>query len=484
MVGGAAQPLLQKRGHERRGFVEEFGAESKTLWKISWPAIFTYICQYSLGALTQMFAGQIGELQLAAVSVENSVIADLVFGAMLTPAARIITKSSNVFRIYPILVSTNDDSFNAVLTNTIKPWNEVTSCLLLPIYIFAPPILTFFGESDEISGAAGEFALWMIPQMFAYAVNFPIQKFLQSQSKLMEMALISFFVLILHTFFSWYLIFYLGWGLVGAALTLNTSWWLIVILQLVYIFYTKSDGAWSGFSWLAFRDLYAFVKLSLASAVMLCLEVWYLMIIIVIAGQLDNPVIPVDAVSICMNIYGWDAMISIGFNAAISVRVANELGAGNAKAAKFSVVVVSITTIVIGVVCMAVVLATKDFFPYLFTNSDAVAKETTRLSTLLALTVLLNGLQPVLSGVAVGAGWQSIVAYINIGCYYIVGLPLGILLGFVFDFGSLGIWGGMIGGICLQTLILIGITAGRNWEKEVNEAESRIKMWGGNVANH
>lgn len=87
-----------------------------------------------------------------------------------------------------------------------------------------------------------------------------------------------------------------------------------------------------------------------------------------------------------------------------SVRVANELGAGNAKAAKFSVVVVSITTILIGVVCMVVVLATKDFFPYFFTNSEAVAKETTRLSTLLALTVLLNGLQPVLSGTDVAQG--------------------------------------------------------------------------------
>lgn len=39
-------------------------------------------------------------------------------------------------------------------------------------------------------------------------------------------------------------------------------------------------------------------------------------------------------------------------------------------------------------------------------------------------------------GVAVGAGWQAIVAYINIGCYYVVGLPLGIVLGFVVDFGA------------------------------------------------
>jgi MATE family multidrug resistance protein len=65
------------------GFVKKFGNESKTLWKLAGPAIFTAICQYSLGALTQTFAGQVGELELAAVSVENSVIAGLAFGVMV-----------------------------------------------------------------------------------------------------------------------------------------------------------------------------------------------------------------------------------------------------------------------------------------------------------------------------------------------------------------------------------------------------------------
>jgi MATE family multidrug resistance protein len=81
-----------------------------------------------------------------------------------------------------------------------------------------------------------------------------------------------------------------------------------------------------------------------------------------------------------------------------SVRVSNELGAGNARTAKFAVVVVSITSIAIGVVCMAVVYATRDYFPYLFTSSEAVAEETTKLAVLLGITVLLNSLQPVLSG--------------------------------------------------------------------------------------
>lgn len=83
MDSTATEALLEKRHQQRPGFVKEFGAESKTLWKISGPAIFTYICQYSLGAFTQTFAGQVGELELAAVSVENSVIAGLVFGVMV-----------------------------------------------------------------------------------------------------------------------------------------------------------------------------------------------------------------------------------------------------------------------------------------------------------------------------------------------------------------------------------------------------------------
>ena len=45
------------------------------------------------------------------------------------------------------------------------------------------------------------------------------------------------------------------------------------------------------------------------------------------------------------------------------------------------------------------------------------------------------------SGVAVGSGWQALVAFINIGSYYIVGIPLGVILGWLFGFGiKVSIW--------------------------------------------
>ncbi|KAK7291157.1 hypothetical protein RIF29_06081 [Crotalaria pallida] len=472
-------PLLHNSDEEQEralNIVEGFGSESKRLWKIAGPAILTCLCQYTLGALSQTFVGQIGELELAAFSVENSVIAGLAFGVMLGMGSALETLCGQAYGAGQIRML-------GVYMQRSWVILFVTALILVPIYVWSPPILKLCGQTTEISDAAGKFARWMLPQLFAYTFNFPIQKFLQAQRKVNVMLWISLAALVFHAVFSWLLILKLGWGLTGAAITLNISWWLVVIAQLLYIYITKSDGAWSGFTWLAFVDLYGFVKLSLASAIMLCLEFWYLMVLVVITGRLKNPLIPVDALSICMNINGWDAMIAIGFNAAISVRVSNELGAGNFRAAKLAVMVVSITSVCIGVIAMIVVLATRDYFPYVFTTSLAVVKETTKLATLLGVTVVLNSLQPVLSGVAVGAGWQSLVAYINIGCYYVFGLPAGILLGFTFNFGVEGIWSGMIGGIALQTIILIAITSLTNWRKEAEQAASRVRKWGGSIAS-
>lgn len=37
------------------------------------------------------------------------------------------------------------------------------------------------------------------------------------------------------------------------------------------------------------------------------------------------------------------------------------------------------------------------------------------------------------AGVAVGGGWQKYVTYVNLACYYLVGIPTGIFLGYVVD---------------------------------------------------
>ena len=80
------------------------------------------------------------------------------------------------------------------------------------------------------------------------------------------------------------------------------------------------------------------------------------------------------------------------------VRVANELGAGNGKGAKFAAIVSSTTSMVIGLFLWVLIIGLHDKISLIFTASAVVLDAVDKLSLLLAFTILLNSIQPVLSG--------------------------------------------------------------------------------------
>jgi MATE family multidrug resistance protein len=81
-----------------------------------------------------------------------------------------------------------------------------------------------------------------------------------------------------------------------------------------------------------------------------------------------------------------------------SVRVSNELGAGNPKSAAFSVVVVTVLSFILSVIISVVILLCRDYISYIFTEGEDVSRAVSQLTPLLAFTLVLNGIQPVLSG--------------------------------------------------------------------------------------
>ncbi|KAK3041853.1 hypothetical protein RJ639_000369 [Escallonia herrerae] len=172
-------------------------------------------------------------------------------------------------------------------------------------------------------------------------------------------------------------------------------------------------------------------------------------------------------------------MVAIGCNAAISVRVSNELGAAHPRTAKFSVVVVVVSSFFIGLLLSLILIIFRHQYPALFSDSAEVKSLVYKLTPLLATCIVINNIQPALSGVAIGAGWQAAVAYVNIACYYIFGIPLGLTMGYALNMGVTGIWLGMLTGTVIQTLVLFWIVYRTNWNKEASIAGHRIKEWGG-----
>ncbi|MCQ6513430.1 hypothetical protein NPN18_27095, partial [Vibrio parahaemolyticus] len=59
-----------------------------------------------------------------------------------------------------------------------------------------------------------------------------------------------------------------------------------------------------------------------------------------------------------------------------------------------------------------------------------------------------------MSGIARGCGWQHLGAYVNLGSFYLLGIPMAILLGFVLHMGAKGLWMATFGRVRQPRLIL------------------------------
>ncbi|XP_060675119.1 protein DETOXIFICATION 27-like [Ziziphus jujuba] len=455
--------------HERQHQVlaHKVWIESKKLWHIVGPAIFSRICSFSMFAITQAFAGHLGDLELAAISISTTVVVGFNYGLLLGMASALETLCGQAF---------GAKKYYMLGVYMQRSWIVLFICcaLLLPLYFSASPILKLIGQPSDVAELSGVVSMCMIPIHFCFALQFPMQRFLQSQLKTGVIAWVSLGALVIHVLLNWLFVYRLQVGLLGTAIILNISWWVSAIGHLGYVVFGGCPLTWSGFSIEAFSGLWEFLKLSAASGVMLCLENWYYRILVVMTGNLSYAEIALDALAICMTINAWQIMIPLAFFAATGVRVANELGAGNGRQAKFATLVSVTTSIIIGLFFWLLVMVFSNQLALIFSSSEPVLQQVDKLSLLLAFTILLNSIQPILSGVAVGCGWQSYVAYINLGCYYLIGVPLGYFMGWIFNLGVMGIWAGMIGGSAIQTLILIIITMRCNWEKEAEKASMQL----------
>ncbi|XP_020224276.1 protein DETOXIFICATION 41 [Cajanus cajan] len=443
--------------------------ESRLLWILSGASIVVSIFNYLLTFVTLMFTGHLGALQLAGASIASVGIQGLAYGIMLGMASAVQTVCGQAYGAKKYA------AMSIILQRAII-LHLGAAVLITFLYWFSGDFLLAIRQTDVIAEQGQLFARGLIPQLYAFAISCPMQRFLQAQNIVNPLAYMAVGVFLLHVLLNWLVVFVFDYGLLGASLTLSFSWWVLVLLNGLYILLSpRCKETWTGFSVKAFKGIWPYFKLTVASAVMLCLEIWYNQGLVILSGLLPNATIALDSISICMNYWNLDMNFMLGLSAAASVRVSNELGAANPKVTKLSVFVVNGTSILISVVFCVIILIFRVPMSELFTSDTSVIEAVSDLTPLLTISVFLNGIQPILSGVAIGSGWQAIVAYVNLASYYIIGLPIGCVLGFKTSLGVAGIWWGMVLGVLIQTVTLIVLTARTNWDAEVEKAIGRIK---------
>ncbi|KAF8779271.1 hypothetical protein HU200_002952 [Digitaria exilis] len=410
----------------------------KQLW-LAGPLIAGALLQNVIQMVSVMYVGHLGELPLAGASMANSFTSVTGLSVLLGMASALDTLCGQAYgaRQYTLLGIYKQ---RAMLLLTL------VSVPLAVVWFYTGDILLLFGQDADIAAEAGAFARWMIPAVFAYGLLQCHVRFLQTQNIVQPVMVSSGAAAACHLIVCWLLVYPLGMGSKGAALSNAISYWLNVAVLAVYVRVSSAcKETWTGFSTDAFHDALSFFRLAIPSALMVCLEMWSFELVVLLSGLLPNPKLETSVLSISLNTSAFVWMIPFGLSSAISTRVSNELGAGRPQAARLAVRVVL----------------------FLAVSDGEVVRYVARMMLVIAVTIFFDGIMTVLSGVARGCGWQRIGACINLGAYYIVGIPSAYLLGFALCLGGMGLWMGINCGLLVQLLLLMIVTMCTNWDKEV-----------------
>ncbi|KAF5180931.1 Detoxification-like protein [Thalictrum thalictroides] len=472
--------LLMKVGEEKKKVLtwDVLKEESKIVGYLAGPIVAATLSQFLLQLTSIMMVGHLGELSLSSTAIATSFCGATGFSLLMGMASGLETLcgQANGAKQYQKL---GNYMYSSIIS-------LVLLCIPLSlIWINMEKILTFLGQDPQISFQAGKYAIWSIPALFAYAILQPLMRYLQSQSLTLPMLLSSFAALCIHIPLCWALVYYSGLQAVGAALAIGLSYWLNVIFLVVYITYSPfCKKTYVPLSKEALTGISMFLRLAIPSTVMMCLECWSYDLLTLLSGRLPNPQLETSVLSVCITTISFLYTIPFGLGAAASIRVSNELGAGNPQGARVAVYVVMFIAVAEAIIVSSTLFACRKILGYAYSNETEVIDYVTEMVPLICLSVSMDSLQGVLSGIARGTGWQDLGAYVNLGSFYLAGIPVAVLLSFHLNLRGKGLWTGIVIGTTVQSALLAIITSTTNWRQQAIKARERIFEGAPSIENH
>ncbi|RDY11147.1 Protein DETOXIFICATION 14 [Mucuna pruriens] len=447
--------------------------ELKKVGTIAAPMVVASVLQYLLQVVSMIMVGHLGQLSLASVAIATSLTNVSGFSVLSGMAGGLETLCGQAF-------GAGEYEKFGLYTYTAVISLTLVSIPITVLWTFMDKVLTLLGQDPTISLEARKYAIWLIPALFGSAILKPLTRFFQTQSLIFPLILSSALVLCFHVVTCWTLVYKLDLGHVGAAIAFSLCVWLNLMLLLSFVRFSSACEK---------------TRISFSNNALLGvghLKWWACEILVLLAGLFPNPELET---SVFLTISTLHFTIAYGFGAAArfvsrlyhvnivksdtlivcdSTRVSNELGAGNPQAVRVAVSASMFLAVTEGLIVSATLFGCRHILGYAYSEDHKVVNYVSVLTPMLCISIFTDSLQAVLSGVARGSGWQHLGVYVNLGAFYLVGVPVCALLGFVAQYRAKGLWIGIVAGSILQSILLSLITSLTNWKKQAMMARERI----------
>ncbi|MDX1300773.1 MATE family efflux transporter [Photobacterium sp.] len=435
--------------------MHNYRRETRQLLKLTIPVLIASVAQTSMGFVDTVMAGSVSATDMAAVSVATSVwLPSILFGVGLLIA------------LVPIVATLNGSG------NKQKIPFEVQHGFMLAAIISLPIIWVLYNAGALIDMMDVEQDLADKTIGYLHAVLFAVPAFLFFQnlksfseglSLTIPAMVIGFIGLAANIPLNW--IFVYGkfgapaLGGVGCGVATAIVYWLMFFSMLVYVKLNRRLNAIGLFSHWHKPQLSAILrlfKLGLPVAASIFFEVSLFAAIALLISPLGS--ITVAAHQIASNFSSLIFMIPMSLGAALSIRVGHLLGRQDLEEAKIASHCGLLVGLVVSMLTALLTVIFREQIAQMYTDNPDVILIAGQLLFLAAIYQCTDAIQVVAAGALRGYKDMRAIFIRTFIAYWILGLPVGYILGMtdwvVGSMGPHGFWIGNIVGLSSAALML------------------------------
>ncbi|CAM6097565.1 unnamed protein product [Calypogeia fissa] len=439
--------------------------ELRQLGSIAGPMVILGILLYLRAMISMLFLGRLGDLELAGGSLSigfanitgYSVLAGLAMG------------------MEPICGQAYGAKRWQLIGVTLQRTILMLFCACLPIAILwvnMQRILTLCGQDVGILAVAHTFLMFSLPDLAAQAILNPLRIYLRSQNITTPLTYCAFLALSLHVPINLLLVDYLGLHVRGVALATAWTDFNLVVFLLAYLWYSgRYKKTWDGWSLAAFREWGPLLRLAIPSCVSVCLEWWWYEFMIILSGLLVDAQATVASMGILIQTTALVYIFPSALSQAVSTRVGNELGANRPGRARTAMLVALSCAGVVAILACTFTTSMRHVWGAMFTKDQKILHLTALVLPIVGLCELGNCPQTTGCGVLRGSARPSTGANINLGSFYLVGMPVALALGFWLGVGFVGLWFGLLAAQLTCVTLMLTVLLRTDWMRQAERAK-------------
>ncbi|XP_072984798.1 protein DETOXIFICATION 51-like [Typha latifolia] len=443
--------------------ISEIYQESTSLFRLSFPIALMSLLLYSRSIVSMVFLGSLGDLPLAAGSLAIA-FANITGYSVLSGLS---------LGMEPLCSQAFGANQSKLLSLTLHRSIFFLLCSSLPISILwlnMAKILLFLNQDPEITRLAQSYLLFALPDLLSFSFIHPLRIYLRSQGITFPLTVAAAAAAVFHLPANFLLVTHLGLGAPGVAAASAASNVVLLAVLVLLPPLRRHVALRAPPTWESLVGWGPLARLAFPSCVSVCLEWWWYELMIVVCGLLPDPKPAVASMGVLIQttalIYVFPSSLSFG----VSTRVGNELGANRPSRARSAAAVSVHSAGLMGLAAMFFASGIRSRWAQLFTADGEILRLTSAALPILGLCELGNCPQTVGCGVLRGSARPAHAAHVNLGAFYLVGMPVAILLAFGLGLGFVGLWMGLLAAqVCCAGLMLyvVGTT---DWEAQASRA--------------